>query len=232
MRASLLFILSITTLISCSKSDDFTVSGTVEGLKKGTLYLQTIQNNRIVSLDSIIINGNPDFKFTTSLKEPQALYLYLDKKDASVYDDRISFFAEPGEMSVTTSLKGFDKQASITGSKNHEKWIEFETINKQFNIVNINLIKNSLDAKKYGDQETVLKYNDSIKTLQLRRYRYIGNFAITNKELSIAPYIVVTQMPDASASYLDTIYKSFPIKIQQSIYGKQLVQILQSRAVN
>ena len=145
-------------------------------------------------------------------------------------NDRIIFFAEPGEMRITTSLKDFDRKATIIGSKNQIKWTQFEKINKQFNITDINLIQNSFQAQKSGNQEAVLKYNDSINTLLKRRYRYIGNFAVTNKEYPIAPYVVVTQMPDASVSYLDTIYKSFPTKIQQSLYGKQLAQLVQRRS--
>ena len=116
MRLFSLLILSIITLSSCSKSVDFKVTGTVKGLKKGTIYLQKIQDTSIVNLDSLVVDGNPDFALTTDLKEPEVLYLYLDKKDASEYDDRILFFAEPGEMTITTSLKNFESFAAITGS--------------------------------------------------------------------------------------------------------------------
>lgn len=229
-RFFFLVFICVAILSSCSKNQNFTVTGTVKGLKKGTLYLQQLKDSTLINLDSIVVDGSPNFKFSTELKEPQALYLHLDKKDASVYNDRIIFFAEPGEMRITTSLKDFDRKATIIGSKNQIKWTQFEKINKQFNITDINLIQNSFQAQKSGNQEAVLKYNDSINTLLKRRYRYIGNFAVTNKEYPIAPYVVVTQMPDASVSYLDTIYKSFPTKIQQSLYGKQLAQLVQRRS--
>lgn len=225
-----LSLICLAVITSCSKVQDFTVFGTVKGLKKGTLYLQKIKDSTLVNLDSLTVNGDPNFKFHTELKEPQILYLHLDKKDGSIYNDRIIFFAEPGEMNITTTLKGFDRKASITGSQNQVRWTQFEKINKQFNITNINLMQSSFKAQKNGRLETVSKYRDSIKTLQQRRYRYIGNFAITNKEYAIAPYLVLTQIPDASTSYLDTIYKSFPPKNQQSIYGKQLAKILQNRS--
>ncbi len=231
MRLFSLLILSIITLSSCSKSADFKVTGTVKGLKKGTIYLQKIQDTSIVNLDSLVVDGNPDFALTTDLKEPEVLYLYLDKKDASEYDDRILFFAEPGEMTITTSLKNFESFAAITGSENQMKWKEFQDINSKFNDMNLDLIKESFTAQKSGDQDAILKYDDSLNALLQRRYRYTGNFAITNKDLPIAPYIVITQIPDASVRYLDTIYKSLPTKIQGSLYGEQLSSLINSRSV-
>jgi len=231
MRGFVFLFLSLLLVTSCSKQGNFTVSGTVKGLKKGTLYLQKIEDTALVNIDSLVVDGDPDFTFTTVLDEPQVLYLHLDKRDASGYDDRVLFFAEPGEMNITTSLKNFEGFAAVTGSENQMKWIQFQTINNKFNDKNLDLIKESFDAQKSGDQETILKYDDSLNNLLKRRYRYTGNFAITNKELPVAPYIVVTQIPDATITYLDTLYKSLPNKTQKSMYGKQLKELIKSRSI-
>lgn len=231
MRVFFLLFLSVLTLTGCSKNGDFKVSGTVKGLKKGTLYLQKIQDTTLISLDSIAVDGNPDFEFTLDLTEPQALYLHLDKNDASEYDDRILFFAEPGEMNISTSLKNFERHAAITGSENQLLWNQFQDINTQFNDKNLDLIKDSFNAQRSGDQDAILKYDDSLQSLLQRRYKYTGNFAITNKEFPIAPYIIITHIPDASVKYLDTIYKSLPNKTQESMYGEQLQNLIKSRSI-
>lgn len=231
MRVFFLLFLSLATLASCSKNGNFELSGTVKGLKKGTIYLQQIKDTTLVNLDSLVVDGNPDFNFTIDLKESQVLYLYLDKNDGRQYDDRIIFFAEPGEMTITTSLKNFERFAVITGSKNQKLWDQFHKINTQFQEKNLNLIKNSFDAQKSGDQDAILKYDDSLDGLLQRRYRYTGNFAITNKEHVIAPYLIISQIPDASVKFLDTIYKSFPSKTQKSLYGQELQELIRSRSV-
>lgn len=231
MRLFLVLLSFVLTVSSCSKSGDFTVTGTVKGLKKGTLYLQQVQDTTLVSLDSLVIDGKPDFEFAATLQEPQVLYLYLDKKDASEYDDRVLFFAEPGAMRIRTSLKDFERAAKVTGSKNQLKLEEFQKINEQFNDKNLDLLKDSFNAQKDGSQDAILKYDDSLKNLLVRRYRYTGNFAITNREQPIAPYLVITQIPDASVTYLDTIYKSLSPKIKDSKYGVQLKELIQSRSI-
>lgn len=76
------------------RGDEMMVTGTIKGLRKGTLYLQKIKDTVLVNLDSVTIDGNPDFTLTTSLKSPEVHYLYLDKEDADTLNDRILFFGE------------------------------------------------------------------------------------------------------------------------------------------
>lgn len=223
-----LFLICI-AFASCSKTGNLTVSGTVKGLKKGTLYVQHIQDTMLVNLDSLIVDGNPEFEFVLDIKEPEVYYLHLDKADESGYDDRIPFFAEPGVINITTSLKNFEGFAAVIGSENQMHWQEFQNMNRQFNDKNLDLIKGSFDARRSDNQEDILAYDDSLQNLLKRKYLYTGNFASTNKDLEIAPYLIMTQIPDATTSYLDTLYKTFPRKIKKSKYGKQLKMLIKQR---
>ena len=204
MKHYLYFLFCLIFLISCSKSGNVTITGTVKGLKKGTLYIEHIKDSILVSLDSLVVDGDPEFEFVLEIEEPEVMYLYLDKADASGYDDRIPFFAEQGTINITTSLKNFEGFAAVIGSENQMHWKEFQNINKQFNNKNLDLIKASFDAQKSGDQDAILAYDDSLQNLLKRKYLYTGNFAATKKSLEIAPYIIISQIPDANTTYLDT----------------------------
>ncbi len=223
-----IFIISL-LVISCSKTGNVTVSGTVKGLKKGTLYVQQLKDTMLVNIDSLVVDGDPDFEFILDIKEPEVFYLHLDKADDSGYDDRIPFFAEEGTINITTSLKNFEGFAAIIGSENQMHWTEFKNMNKQFNDKNLDLLKGSFEAQQSGDQEEILAYDDSLQQLLKRKYLYTGNFAATNRELEIAPYILITQIPDAATSYLDTLYRSFPRKTKKSLYGKELKKLIDVR---
>lgn len=226
MKKFLLILIIFSTIISCSKTGNLTVTGTVKGLKKGTLYIQSVQDTSLVNLDSLVIDGDPEFEFNLEISEPEVLYLYLDKAGASGYDDRIPFFAEAGKMNITTSLKNFEGFAAVIGSENHLFWKEYQTMSKQFNDKNLDLIKGSFEARRDGNQEDIQAYDDSLQSLIKRKYLYTGNFAHVHKDLEIAPYLLLTQIPDAKPSYLDTLYNRFPRKIKQSKYGKELEQVL------
>ncbi len=225
----LVYVLLFTTLLSCSKSGNFVLSGKVNGLRKGVLYLQKVEDTVLVNLDSMVVEGDPDFELYADIKEPQVLYLTLDKVDASDYDDRILIFAEPGEMTLNTSLKNFQSQAAITGSENQLKLDEYNKVLRRFNDENLNLIKKSFEVRKEENEDSIIFYDEKIQNLIKRRYLYTVNFAMNNKTFEVAPYLAVTEIFDANVKYLDTIYKSLEPKIRRSKYGKVLKDYIEER---
>lgn len=230
MFKNIIVLLLVLFLASCNNSDNFYLTGTISGLKKGTLYLQRVDDTTLVNLDSLVVDGNPEFSFQTHLDEPQVLYLNLEKRDASDYDDRILFFAEPGEMTLTTSLKNFERQAAITGSKNQLKLEEYNEMIMKFNDQNLDLIKKSFEAQEQEKAEDSLEFYDKkMQSLVKRRYLYTVNFALNNKDLEIAPYLAVSEIFDANVKYLDTIYNSLEKDIRKSKYGKTLKDFIQER---
>ena len=61
MKKVCIALFTIATLASCSNKDEtknLTLSGTIKGLKSGTVYIQKYQDTSLVVLDSIIIDKN------------------------------------------------------------------------------------------------------------------------------------------------------------------------------
>ncbi|MEH6408515.1 MAG: DUF4369 domain-containing protein, partial [Leeuwenhoekiella sp.] len=225
----LVLTLIICFMASCSRKKDFTLNGTVSGLKKGVLYLQKVDDTTLVNLDSVVMTGDPEFVLEAEIKEPQILYLSLEKVDASDYDDRIVFFAEPGEMSLTTSLTNFESQAAITGSRNQLKLDEYQKMILRFNDQNLDLIKKSFVARQNGKEDSIVDYDNQLQNLTRRKYLYTVNFAINNKDLEIAPYLAISEIFDANIKYLDTIYSSLDKPVRKSMYGKTLKEFIKER---
>ncbi len=230
-RFSAILFLSI-LICSCStpkKKGNVSVSGTIQGLKKGTLYLQKIQDTILVNLDSLIIDGDPKFTFQTDVQEPEIHYLFLDKHDGTQFNDRIVFFAEPGEIIINTSLNSFEKDAMIAGGKNQAKLVEYNKMNKRFNERNLRIIKEDYEAKKQNDEEKLIENDEAYKNLLKQKYLYTINFAINNRKLEVAPYITLNEVFDANVKYLDTVAKSLSPRVKKSIYGKQLLEYIEER---
>lgn len=216
-------------LTGCSNNKDFLLTGNINGLKKGTIYLQRIEDTTLVNLDSVVIDGVSQFELEAQLKEPQVLYLNLDKVDVSEYDDRIIIFAEPGEMTLHTSLKNFESQAAITGSANQLHLNEYQEIMMRFNEQNLDLIKKSFHARQDEVEDSILLYDKQLQQITRRKYLYTVNFAITNKDMEVAPYLAISEIFDANIKYLDTIYNSLTPKIRKSLYGKKLNELIAER---
>ncbi|WP_029038552.1 DUF4369 domain-containing protein [Salinimicrobium xinjiangense] len=225
-----LFILLLSLIVACSgEQTNLEIQGKVQGLKKGTIFLQKIEDTTLVTIDSVIIKGNENFTFKTFIESPQVMYLYLNKKDNSNYNDRILFFAEPGKMIVNTTLKNFEGDVVVEGSENQKKLMEYEAMMQRFNTRNLELIQKNIEAQQLEDNETLDSTNKEFESLIKRRYLYTVNFALNNNDREIAPYLAISEIFDANLKYLDTIYSSLTPEIKESYYGKSLEEFLEER---
>ncbi len=230
MRKLLVLLIVLVAFSACSKKEsNLTVSGTIAGLKKGTLYLQKIQDTLLINVDSVVIKGDANFVLQDYIKSPQIMYLYLDKIDNETYDDRIQFFAEKGEVTINTTLKNFQGDAKVTGSSNQEKLIEYRKMMQRFNDVNLDLIQKNFEAQRDNNEELILETNRDYDRLLRRKYLFTVNYAINNKNLEIAPYLALSEVFDANIKYLDTIYNSMTPEVKKSMYGKELKDFLKKR---
>lgn len=230
MKKLSILCIAVLSFMACSKKEgNLTVTGKVKDLKKGTLYLQKIEDTSLINLDSVKVNGNSSFSFQTDIESPQVLYLYLNKVDNSSFDDRIMFFAEPGEMTVNTSLEKFESEVTVNGSLNHQKLLEYRKMMERFNSQNLDLIKTNLEAQQEGNQDLVEETQEKHDKLLKRRYLFTVNFALNHKDLELAPYLAISEVFDANIKYLDTIYTSLTPKVQDSKYGKSLEKFLKDR---
>ena len=198
------------------------VSGNIDGLKKGTVYLQKQQDSIIVSIDSILLEGNSNFKLETEINEPDIYYLYLDKNDGDSLNDIITFFGNNGEINIKTSLKNFDSSYEISGSKNTELLQEYFSIIRKFNLQNLDLLEIFYKAQIENNQAKIDSVNTQIENLIKRKYLYTLNFATNNSEFEISPYLAVSQIADANQEFLLKLYDTLPEKIKNSKYGKIL----------
>ncbi|MDT0648075.1 DUF4369 domain-containing protein [Zunongwangia sp. F260] len=230
MKKTGLLLLFIFCITACSETEsNLTVRGKIDGLKKGTVYLQKIEDTVMVNLDSVEIQGDPQFVLETYIESPQMMYLYLDKVDNSEYDDRLDFFADAGEITINTKLEKFETAAKIVGSKNQEKLGEYRKIMKRFNDSNLDLIKASFEAQQAQDEDKLMEIDQEYDKLLKRKYLYTVNFAINNKNLEIAPYLALSEVFDANIKYLDTIYNSLNKDVKKSKYGQDLKKFLKER---
>lgn len=222
MKNTLIFSLLLLIFTCSTDNNKMIVSGEIEGLKKGTLYLQEIQDSIIVSIDSMIIDGKSDFLLEARIDEPDIYYLYLDKNDGESLNDIITFFGNIGEININTRLQTFDSGYEISGSKNSKLLGEYLSVKRKFNFQNLDLLEIFYKAQAKNSQKTIDSVNSQIENLIKRKYLYSLNFAINNSEYEISPYIAVSEIADANTDLLNKLYDTLPKKIKNSKYGKIL----------
>ncbi|MCM5661779.1 DUF4369 domain-containing protein [Galbibacter mesophilus] len=213
---------------SCgNENDNMTVNGTIEGLRKGTVYFQKVADSTLVTIDSVVINGNPTFNFSTNVESPEVFSLYLDKNDGNNLNDRLDFFGEPGAITITTSRDYFAPEAKVEGSKSHEDWMSYKKIISKFSEKNLELIKETLEAQKEGK----LALADSLQKVSnsnlKRSYLYTLNFIFNHSDSYTAPYITLTDAYNTNVKYLDSINNSLSDEVAESKYGKMLQEYIE-----
>lgn len=225
MKKISLIILALFIICCNSDQNNMIVSGNVDGLRKGTIYLQKEIDSTIVSLDSLKIRGNSNFKLNTIIDEPDIYYLYLDKEDGDSLNDIITFFGNKGEININTMLSTFDSSYEISGSKNSELLREYFSIIRKYNLQNLDLLEIFYNAQITDNQKRIDSVNERLENLIKRKYLYSLNFSITNAQNEISPYIAVSQIPDANKDLLRKVYDTLPENIKVSKYGKVLMEL-------
>lgn len=228
------FLTALTALfvVGCTNTppkDTMVVSGAVKGLKKGTLYLQHIADSTLVSLDSITLNGGGDFSLQAQISSPEIFYLYLDKKDNNAINDRITFFGGPGNITVTTQWNAFDANPEIKGAQDHETFMEYKEMRSKFNIKELSFMEAALQANTTNNPAALDSLQQAADNNSLRRYLFTLNFAMNHSDSYVAPYVTLTDTPNAGIKLLDSIYKKLTPEVAASKYGQQLKDLIQQQ---
>jgi hypothetical protein len=229
----LVYALAVLFLLNaCSEkkqSKNLLITGNIEGFKKGTIYIQRLQDTLLINLDSVEINGDSKFISEIDIDSPEMLYLSINRGQSKSLDNNLPFFAEQGKMTIETSLNYFTSDAKITGSKNQDLYNEYKNVMAGFIDQDLQIIKKKYEALRDNKNQIIDSLNERQKKLKRRKYLYSTNFAVNHSDYEVAPYIGLSEIYDINLKYLDTITKSMTPKVAKSKYGKQLKVLLEER---
>jgi hypothetical protein len=195
------------------------VNVSIDGFKKGNIYLQKIQDSTLINIDSVFVDEKGAIVLNYEISSPEIFYLNLD---VSKNDNRIEFFGEKGDIFIKTSLKKFNSEFDISGSYNDSIYREYLKIIKQFNFKRLDLIKLSLVKSQKKQLDSVKLIENKIQNLDKRQYLYSLNYSVTNGNSHVAPFIALNEFSQGSKILLDTIKNSLNKDVLNSKYGKLL----------
>ncbi len=222
--------LLLLVVVGCSNSENrMMLTGEVKGLKKGTLLLQKFEDTLLISVDSVEIDGDPVFQMESEIDSPEMYYLYLRLKNGTLLDERIPFFAEPGEIDIQTSLKRFGNDVRVSGSINQEKLQEYKALMDRYSNKHLELIEQAFEARQNKQDSLAGALTDRQNRILASKYLATVNFALNHKEYELAPYLMLSEVYDANIKYLDTVYSVLEPEIKNSKYGRELADYIEAR---
>jgi hypothetical protein len=222
MKRLLLSLSAIALLASCnSTSENTEVTISINGLKKGAVYLQKITEAGLINLDSVESNGKETLNLGLNLNHPELIYAYLDKADGSTFNDRLAIFAEPGEIHISTSLTNFENDAVIKAGEEHEAFKNLQEMLSRFNKKDFELMQLAQTDRINDDRfvDSIVKQSNSNN---IKRYQFIANYALSNPNKYVSAYLVTSEGEELNPKWKDSIFNNFSEAIKKSTYGQQL----------
>ncbi len=219
------FLLSLSVLAlfaSCnSTSNNTEVTITIDGLKKGTVYLQKITEVGLINLDSVESNGKETLNLRLNLNHPELIYAYLDKADGSTFNDRLAFFAEPGAIQIATSLTNFENNAVIKAGEEHEAFKNLQKMLSRFTKKDFELMQLA-QTDRISDERFVDSIVNQSNSNNIKRYQFIANYALSNPNRYVSAYLVASEGEELNPKWKDSIFNNFSEAIKKSTYGQLL----------
>jgi len=203
-----------------------TVKVNVENFKKGNVYLQKISDSALINIDSIFIKKNESIILKYNIDSPELFYLNLD---VSNIDNRIEFFGEKGEINIDTSLEKFNSDFKISGSSIDSLYRDYLSVIKKFNNQKLDLIQLSFNLTKTELDDSLIKVQNQIKSLDKRQYLYNLNYTVSNGNSFISPLVAINEFSESGKIVLDTIKNSMSKKVLESKYGKIFSDIVKNK---
>jgi hypothetical protein len=213
-------------IASCStskKEGNMIINGQITGLKKGTLYLQKMKDTLLVTVDSVALLGTDVFRLSDDVTSPELYYLTFSGNTANKY---LLFFGEAGNITINDDITKFGIDPKITGSKNQELLDGYNSIAKRYNDQNLDLIKQGFVAQQLKNKDSIDLVDKKANSLLRRRILFATNYAVSNADYEVAPYIALTALSNANIKLLDTVNNSLSESVKNSIYGKKLANFI------
>jgi|TARA_B110000438_G_scaffold131387_1_gene127528 hypothetical protein len=198
----------------------------IDGFKKGNVYLQKIKDSLLINIDSVYVENNESIILKYEINSPEIFYINLD---ISKKDNRIEFFGEKGDILIKTKLKKFNSEFKISGSFNDSIYRKYLEVIKKFNYKRLDLIKISFQKSQNKEMDSVKLIETEIKDLNKRQYLYSLNYAVTNGNTHVAPFIALNEFSYGSKVLLDTIKNSLTVEVLKSKYGKMLNKTIEAK---
>lgn len=173
MKRIPILLLSIILIIGCQTRNSFTVNGLVKERTKEYIYLNRVNVNTLVFIDSARIKKNGRFNFKASTSDPD---FYQISYSAS---DFITILAEPGEkIKLEFSGKNLYQDYKVTGSEGSEqiRMLDFQLAESKRKLDSLKTVYETASKEPGFDKKGPLieaEFNSYLKDIRKKTIEFI-----------------------------------------------------------
>lgn len=197
MKRYLIFLLPLLVAGGCQSKNTFTINGVISKTENKTVYLNRVNVNTLVLIDSSKIRGNGRFSFRIMATEPDFYQLgYSDK-------DFITILAEPGEkIELVFTGDNLSRDYAVEGSEGSEmvRMLDTRLARTKSKLDSLSKVYKAASGEPGFDEKGPLienEYNEVLKEIRKKNIEFI----ITNIK-SMASIKALYQRIDENAYVL------------------------------
>jgi len=229
MKKLLLAVVAIPFLFaSCDTGKKYELSGKIEGLNEGKIFLKIQKDHDLVKVDSSdIVNG--EFKIEGSIAATDMYYLQIEDNKAT-----IPFFLENAPITIEANVESL-KEAKITGSASQDVYNNFIESVKVFKEKQGAIVAAYKEAKSAKDEAAAEKAYKEYEVVDSERMESVKAFVKANS--NAVPVAIITYynlMSQLEVAEMEGIYNSFGENVKASsaaIKIKSKIDVLKNVAV-
>lgn len=210
-KIGFLLLTGLVVLASCGKTDQYKVSGTVEGVTEGQAVLQKIEAQGPAAVDTVeIIDGA--FTFTGSVEHPELHLIYVDDNQVPV-----AFFLENANITINADVENM-QDAEVAGSEINAKFKEFND-GVPSNDRAQSLQQEFMAARQSGDQEKMQELAAEYQGIMQEQQQYYRDFVMANTDNVVGAFLAMNMAGSMELPELEELVAS----LQESNAGHPYV---------
>lgn len=197
MKRFLFLLLPLLFLAGCHNKETITISGEIKVKPKNSVYLNRVNINTPVFIDSAKVNRNGRFNFKVRAKDPDFYQLGYSPKDF------ITLLAEPGEkIQLEFSGENLYDSYSVTGSDGSDKLrlLDIRLSEAKRKLDSLRAVYDKASVEPGFEEKGPVINNEYINTIKDLRKKNI-EFIITNLK-SMASIMALYQKIDENTYVL------------------------------
>lgn len=206
--------LATLALFSCNK-ENFKVNVELQNADGKMIYLQKLDGDRMVNIDSATIENNT-VVFDVNNDDPTMYYA------VRLADNRypINFFSENSDVVIKGDVNDMEN-ISITASKAQQLINEYNAELANYDAPFADIMERYRAAANNNDEAALEKIGDEYDQLSENQNNYIKLFITKNSKSFVAPFLVYNNRYNYELSDLEEFVSNFDAT-QESVFSKKL----------
>jgi len=214
---NVIWLLTLVVFLSaCNtrKSNEFIITGKIDGKYTGNVYLQKNINGDFVKLDSTTVE-NGSFKFKGILENPDLYYIGLNESRF------VSFFNEPASIKISFNIDSLSNP-KVEGSVSDGEYRKYLDKMNQFQSSMIGIYTQYNEASRNGDTVKMKDLDTQMNDLYEKNTEAVITFVKENPESFVSPYVTMLHAHEFDLAQLKDMHSNFDGKVKESPFSKRI----------